>query len=83
MPKGYVIIVRDYIAEICEFKTIEIVHAPDGTIIYHVQTKFGEDYFRESEVKPVRKMLETECEELNKALSGAKNAKSNHKNHRW
>lgn len=83
MPKGYVIIVRDYVAEICEFKTIEIINAPDGTLIYHVQTKYGEEYYKENEIKPVRKMLEKECEDLNKALGGAKNAKSGHKVHRW
>lgn len=83
MPKGYVIIVRDYVAEICEFQTIEIFTAPDGTRIYHVLTKYGEDDFKEGELKPIRKMLEKECEELNKALAGAKDARSNSKTVRW
>lgn len=83
MPKGYVIIIKDYVAEICEFRTIEIINAPDGTIIYHVETKYGEDYFKEGDVKPVRKMLEKECEEMNETLRGVNHAGSNLKNHRW
>lgn len=76
MLKGYVIIVRNYIAEICEFTTLQVVDTPDGTKLYYISTKYGEDYYRESELKPIRKMLEKECEDLNKSLSGAKNAGS-------
>lgn len=84
MIKGYVITIKDYKAEICEFRTIEIINAPDGTKIYHAETKYGEDYFKESDIVPVRKMLEKQCEELNKALekSGEKKvAERYHQNH--
>ena len=75
MPKGYAIVVRNYIAEIVEFRTIEIFNAPDGIKIYHVETKYGDDYFYESAVRAVRKELEKECEDINRAL-GKKNARS-------
>ena len=81
MRKGYVIIVRNYIAEICEFETLQIINTPDGTVLYHVVTKYGEDYFKEGDLKPIRKMLEQECEEMNRALQGVKNAKRSNKNH--
>lgn len=81
MHKGYVIIIRDYIAEICEFTTIEIINAPDDTKIYHVTTKYGEDYFKESEISPIKKALEKQCDEMNIALSGVKNAGGKNQSH--
>lgn len=77
MRRGYVIIVRNYIAEICEFETISIINTPDDIRIYYVRTKYGEDYFKESEVSPIRKALEKECEEMNKALRGQNAGSSN------
>ena len=72
MPKGFIIVVRDYVAEIVEFQTIEIIKMPDDERIFHIVTKFGEDYVKEGQIKPIRKMLEKECEELNKALEASR-----------
>lgn len=80
MPKGYVIIVRDYVAEIVEFRTLQIVTTPDDIRLYHVVTKYGEDFFKESEVSSIRKSLEKECEDMNKALRGL-HARSDNKIH--
>lgn len=85
MFKGYVIIVKDYRAEIVEFRTIEIIEAPDGMRIFHVDTKYGDKYYKEFELSPIRKALEKECEAINeklaeaKALQGGQSAGSNHK----
>lgn len=68
MRKGYLIIVKNYKAEIVEFKTISVVNTPDNIRLYYVHTKYGDDYFKECELKPTRKILEQECEEMNKAL---------------
>ena len=68
MIKGYVIIVRDYVAEVCEFTTLQIIDTPDGIKLYYVHTKYGDNYFKESELSPIRKPLLEQCEELNKEL---------------
>ena len=86
MFKGYTIVIKDYKAEICEFRTIEIINAPDGTKIYHIETKYGEDYLKECDVVPVKKMLEKQCEELNNTLGKSKGdgvAKRYHQSNRW
>ena len=80
MKHGFVIIARDYIAEICEFETLSIIAMPDNTKLYFIHTKYGDDYFQERELSPTKEKLEKECEELNKALRGG-NARSNHKTH--
>ena len=82
IPKGYYIIVKDYIAEIVEFRTIEIINTPDDTHIYHIDTKYGEDFVEESRLKPIRKMLEEECKQLNEAMGKSRGAgveRSGHK----
>lgn len=70
LPKGYVLMVRDYVAEIVEFKTLEVMDVPDGSHKYHVETKYGEQDFDESELSPIRGKLEKECRELNEAFRG-------------
>lgn len=72
IPKGYTIIARNYVAEIVEFQTLEIIQTPDEGLLYHIATKYGEDYVAEGQIKPIRKMLEKECEELNKALEASR-----------
>ena len=78
MKHGYVIIARDYVAEICEFETLTVIQMPDGTKLYFIHTKFGDDYFPEENLSATRESLEEECAELNKALRGS-NARSNNK----
>ena len=78
MKHGYVIIVRNYIAEICEFETLTVVQMPDNTRLYFIHTKYGEDYYQEDNLSATREGLEKECEELNKALRG-NNARSSNK----
>lgn len=80
MKHGYVIIARNYMAEICEFDTLTIIAMPDNTRLYFIHTKYGDDYFQESELSATREKLEKECEELNEALRGG-NARSNRKTH--
>jgi len=77
MLKGYVIIVKNYVAEICEFTTISNITTVDGTKLYYVRTKHGEDYFKEDELSPVRKALEKSCKELNEALRGVYEGSAN------
>ena len=81
MKHGFVIIARDYKAEVCEFETITIVAMPDGSKLYLIHTKYGDDYYNERDLSTDRVRLEKECEELNKALAGVKNARSNRKVH--
>lgn len=68
MKHGYVIIARDYKAEICEFETLTIIAMPDKTRLYFIHTKYGDEYFQESELSATRESLVEECEALNKAL---------------
>jgi len=82
MKNGYLIIVRDYVAEICEFETITIITMPDNSKLYFIHTKYGDDYYQEEDLSATREKLEKECNELNKALTGACNAGSNHKIYR-
>jgi len=70
MKHGYVIIAKDYKAEICEFETLTVINMPDGTKLYFVHTKYGDSYFNEGDLRANRSDLEKECEELNKALRG-------------
>ena len=68
MRQGFLIYIKDYVAEIVEFKTLQIYQMPDGTKKYFVHTKYGEEFFYESDLHVSRSELEQECEELNKAL---------------
>ena len=68
MKHGYVIIVKDYVAEICEFETLTVIAMPDDSRLYFIHTKHGDDYFNERDLRANRSDLEHECEELNKAL---------------
>ena len=68
MKHGYVIIVKDYVAEICEFTTLTIVNMPDDSKLYFIHTKFGDDYFQEGDLKNNKECLMKECEDLNRAL---------------
>ncbi len=68
MQKGYVIIAKNYKAEICELTIENFINTPDDITLVYGFTKYGYDYYKSGDVKPVRKMLEKECEELNKAL---------------
>lgn len=83
MDKGYVIIVKDYKAEICEFITIAIGNMPDNSKLYFVHTKYGDDYFNEQELKANRTDLEKECDELNKVLEKSIHVASRDKKNRW
>ena len=47
MKNGFVIIVKDYKAEICEFTTLTVITMPDGSKLYFVHTKYGDEYFKE------------------------------------
>ena len=72
MRSGYCLIVRDYKAEIVEFVTKNITTMPDGSKLYLVHTKFGDDYYHESDLSPTKEVYEKECEELNITLSKIK-----------
>ena len=65
---GFVIVVKDYLAEICEFVTLSRINTPDGIVIYQIQTKYGEDFRKEGELSHTREKLKQECDELNEAL---------------
>lgn len=83
---GYTIAIKDYKAEICECNVIQIINMPDNSKIYHISTKYGENYVKEGDVSPIKKVLEKQCEELNKALKkseGTRGAKRNNQSHRW
>lgn len=70
MKQGYVIIVKDYVAEICEFQTLTTIAMPDGSLLYFIHTKHGDNYFNEADLRTTREALVIECEEMNKALRG-------------
>lgn len=70
MRRGYVIIVKDYVAEICEFETLTVIAMPDGSRLFFIHTKYGDNYFNEADLKASRTELEKECEAMNKALRG-------------
>lgn len=69
MRQGYCLLVRDYKAEIVEFTTKTILQMPDGSKLYLINTKFGDDYVNERELSESRERFEKECAELNEALS--------------
>ena len=71
-PKGYVLMVRNYKAEIVPFETINTIELPDGSLKYYVRTKFGEDYFNESDISPIKRRFLDDCNKLNEALEKAK-----------
>jgi hypothetical protein len=81
MKNGFVIIVKDYKAEICEFTTLTVITMPDGSKLYFVHTKYGDEYFKEMDLRANRSELEKECEAMNKALGGlnGRNKGSYHK----
>ena len=68
LPKGYCLLVRNNKAEIVEFNTKSTDTMPDGSMIYCVTTKYGEDFFHENDLSPIKGALEKDCNELNKVL---------------
>lgn len=72
MKHGYLIIVKDYKAEIVEFQTLTIIMMPDETRMYFVQTKYGEGYYNERDLRATSEELEQDCEDMNKALQRAR-----------
>lgn len=83
MPKGYYIAVNNFVAEIVEVDILEIISTPDGERIFHVVTEYGEeDYIQESRIKPIKKMLEKEFEELKKELEKSKGKRNIAGSHR-
>lgn len=70
MKSGYLIHVKDYKAEIVEFKTLQVYQMPDGTNKYFVHTEYGDDFYNEGDLKSSYSELEQECKDLNKALGG-------------
>lgn len=79
MKHGYVIKVINNVAEICEFETITILTMPDGSKLYCIHTKYGDEYYPERDLSESREKLIGECESLNKALAGATNERSVYK----
>lgn len=72
MKKGYVIVTKDYKAEVCEFSTLKIMKMPDESVIYRVMTKHGVNCYYESDLSEDKESLEKTCEELNKSLEYCK-----------
>ncbi len=70
MRQGFLIYIKDYVAEIVEFKTLQIYEMPDGTKKYFVKTKYGDDFFYENDLHISRSELEQECNDINKAFGG-------------
>lgn len=68
MKNGYLIMVKDYKAEIVEFETLTVIMMPDESKTFFVQTKYGAGYYSERDLRATREELEQECEDMNKAL---------------
>lgn len=68
MREGYVIVVRNYKAEIVRFVTMKEIIMPDSSKLYYVHTKYGNEYFKESDLFETEEELVTECEQLNDAM---------------
>lgn len=68
MREGYVIVVRNYNAEIVKFVTMKEIIMPDSSKLYYVHTKYGNEYFKESDLFETEEELVEECEQLNDAM---------------
>lgn len=68
MREGYVIVVRNYNAEIVRFVTMKEIIMPDSSKLYYVHTKHGNEYFKESDLFETEEELVVECEQLNDAM---------------
>ncbi len=68
MREGYVIVVKNYKAEIVRFVTMKEIIMPDSSKLYYVHTKYGNEYFKESDLFETEEELVTECEQLNDAM---------------
>ena len=68
MREGYVIVVRNYNAEIVKFVTMKEIIMPDSSKLYYVHTKYGNEYFKESDLFETEEELVAECEQLNDAM---------------
>lgn len=68
MREGYVIVVRNYNAEIVKFVTMKEIIMPDSSKLYYVHTKYGNEYFKESDLFETEAELVAECEQLNDAM---------------
>ena len=74
--KGYVIIAKDYKAEIVELEIITTINMPDDSKLFFGTTKYGDGYYNERDVRFSRQELERECMEMNKALGGLNGGKT-------
>lgn len=68
MREGYVIVVKDYNAEIVRFVTMKEIIMPDSSKLYYVHTKYGNEYFKESDLFETEEELIVECKQLNDAM---------------
>lgn len=68
MREGYVIVVKDYNAEIVRFVTMKEIVMPDSSKLYYVHTKYGNEYFKESDLFETEEELVVECKQLNDAM---------------
>jgi hypothetical protein len=68
MREGYVIVVKDYNAEIVRFVTMKEIIMPDSSKLYYVHTKYGNEYFKESDLFETEEELVVECKQLNDAM---------------
>lgn len=68
MREGYVIIAKDYRAEIVKFVTMKEIIMPDESKLYYVHTKYGNDYFKETDLFQSEEELIEECKQLNDAM---------------
>ena len=68
MREGYVIVVRNYNAEIVRFVTMKEIIMPDSSKLYYVHTKYGNEYFKESDLFETKEELVEECKQLNDAM---------------
>ena len=71
MLNGYCLMVRNYKAEIVEFSTESIINMPDGSKLYLIHTKFGDEYMNEKDLSPTKERFIKDCEDLNKSLAKA------------
>lgn len=73
MLNGYCLMVKDYKAEIVEFATISIINMPDDSKTYLIQTKYGAEYRKESELSETKEVFEKECADINESFQKAQN----------
>ena len=68
MREAEVRVVRNYNAEIVKFVTMKEIIMPDSSKLYYVHTKYGNEYFKESDLFETEEELVAECEQLNDAM---------------